>query len=159
MNQIREITQEIGERVLENVGRAVGRAQEQTPLPVDVLESEDAYLAVFDAPGAVGSDVQVRLDGRTLQVRIDRFREHHEGFEMRFPGRGQALNGRVTLPAEATVDGDAAEATLRSNGSLEVYIPKREDGTTVDVTDESPTDGASTEDVTPTDDESDDRED
>ena len=133
MNQLREFTETIGETVLENVGRAVGRTQEHTPLPVDLLESEDAYLAVFDAPGAVGSDVQVRLDGRTLEVRIDRFREYREGFEMRFPGRGQALDGRVTLPAEASIDGDAASATLTENGTLQVTIPKRADGTTVEV--------------------------
>ncbi|WP_136689296.1 Hsp20/alpha crystallin family protein [Halorhabdus amylolytica] len=133
MNQLREFTETIGESVLENVGRAVGRAQEHTPLPVDLLESEEAYLAVFDTPGAQGSDVQVRLDGRTVEVRIDRFREYREGFEMRFPGRGQSLDGRVTLPAEATVEGDAASATLQENGTLHVRIPKSDDDTTVDV--------------------------
>ncbi|WP_135663776.1 Hsp20/alpha crystallin family protein [Halorhabdus rudnickae] len=133
MNQLREFTEAIGESVLENVGRAVGRTQEHTPLPVDLLESEEAYLAVFDAPGAVGSDVQVRMNGRTIEVRIDRFREYREGFEMRFPGRGQTLDGHVTLPAEASVEGDDASATLLENGTLQVRLPKSDDGTTVDV--------------------------
>lgn len=145
MNQLREFTERIGGTVLENVGRAVSRAQERTPLPVDLLESDDAFLAVFDAPGVHGSDVQVRLDGRTLEVRIDRFREHRDGFEMRFPGRGRTLDGRVTLPAGAAVDGDGAAGILKENGTLHVRLPKREDGTAVDVEDET-TDGDEADD-------------
>ena len=133
MRNIREFTESIGGSVLENVGRAVGRAQEHTPLPVDLLESDDAYLAIFDAPGAQSSDVQVRLDGRTVEVRIDRFREYHEGFEMRFPGRGVTLDGTVTLPADAAVEGSEATAKLTDNGTLEVQIPKSDSGTTVEI--------------------------
>ncbi|WEL16603.1 Molecular chaperone (HSP20 family) [Halorhabdus sp. SVX81] len=137
MNQLREFTEEIGETVLENVGRAVGKAQERTPLPVDLLESEDAYLAVFDAPDATSSDVQVQLSGRTVEVRLDRFREPREGFEMLFPGRGLTLDGHVQLPPDAAIDGEDTSATLAENGTLQVRVPKSDDGTTVDVTDES----------------------
>jgi HSP20 family molecular chaperone IbpA len=59
MSNIRDIGETLGNTVLENVGRVLGRAQERTPLPVDLLESDEAYLAVFDAPGASGRDVQV----------------------------------------------------------------------------------------------------
>ncbi|WP_135363897.1 Hsp20/alpha crystallin family protein [Halosimplex halophilum] len=126
MNTLRDIGESLGNTVLENVGRAMGRAQERTPLPVDLLESDDAYLAVFDAPGAQTSDVQVQFDSGLVEVRIDRFRGFHEGFEMRYPGRGLALDGHVELPAEARVDADEATATLRENGTLEVRIPKAE---------------------------------
>jgi len=136
MNQLREFTESIGGSVVENVGRVVGRAQERTPLPVDLLESEDAYLAVFDAPGATGSDVQVRLDGRRLEVRIDRFRTYHEGFDMRFPGRGETLDGHVRLPDGPSLDGDAANATLQGNGTLHVRVPKEGEDDTVDVHEE-----------------------
>jgi HSP20 family molecular chaperone IbpA len=112
--------------VLENVGRAMSRAQERTPLPVDLLESEDAYLAVFDAPGATSSDVQVRFTDRTIEVRIDRFRDFYDDFEMLVPGRGLSLDGSVTLPEGASVDSEAATATLHDNGSLHVEIPKVE---------------------------------
>jgi len=130
MNVIRDIGTSLGNTVLENVGRAMGRAQEQTPLPVDLLESEDAYLAVFDAPGARGSDVQVQYDEGAIEVRVDRFRGFHEGFEMRYPGRGLALDGRVELPPEASVDASAASATLRENGTLEVRVPKTDEPNT-----------------------------
>ncbi|MGN8216995.1 Hsp20/alpha crystallin family protein [Halococcus morrhuae DSM 1307] len=114
-------------RVLDGVGRFAGRAQERRPLATDLLESDDAYLVVFDAPDASAEDVQVRFSERAVHVRIDRTREHREGFEMRFPGRGLSLDGSVTLPAEATVDPDAASASLTTEGTLEVELPKVED--------------------------------
>jgi len=132
---IREWGRQLGDAVVENVGRAMGRAQERKPLPVDLLESEEAYLAVFDAPGATASDVQVRMQGQTVQVRIDRFRDFYEAFEMRYPGRGLALDGHVTLPDGAEVDVDAATATLQDNGTLEVRIPKVGPSSTIGVDD------------------------
>jgi HSP20 family protein len=124
MSHIRDIGESLGSSVLENVGRVVGRAQERTPLPVDLLESDDAYLGVFDTPGATARDVQVQYRDGAVEVRVDRFRGFHEGFEMRYPGRGLALDGRVELPDDASVDPDAASATLRDNGTLEVRVPK-----------------------------------
>lgn len=121
---IREWGRSVGTAVFETVGRAVGQAQERRPLPVDLLESDDAYLAVFDAPGASASDIQVRFDAGSVEIRVDRFRDFHEGFEMIFPGRGLALDGSVSLPAEASVAVDAATATLKPSGELHVRIPK-----------------------------------
>lgn len=133
---IRELGRTIGNAVMEGVGRATSQVQERRPLPVDLLESDDAYLAVFDAPGATGSDVQVRFDDNTVEVRIDRFREFHEGFEMRLPGRGLSLDGTVTIPETATVDPEHASATLRTNGTLEVRVPKVEADVEMPVSDE-----------------------
>jgi len=121
---IRDVGEAVGERAVEAVGRAMGRAQESRELPVDLLASEDAYLAVFDAPGTEGNDVQARYEDGAILVRVDRFREHREGFEMRFPGRGLALDGRVELPADADLDPEGATATLRENGTLYVRVPK-----------------------------------
>lgn len=119
---IRDVGEAVSERVFETVGRAMGRAQEQRGLSVDLLESEDAYLAVFDAPGVLGRDLQVRYEDGAVHVRADRFRDHREGFEMRFPGRGLALDGRVDLPEG--VDPESASATLLENGTLRVQVPK-----------------------------------
>jgi len=129
---IRDVGESLGNTVVETVGRAVGRAQERRQLPVDLLESDDAYLAVFDAPGAVREDVQVRFEDGAVHVRIDRFREFREGFEMRFPGRGLSLDGRVYLPADAAVDPEGASATLTDEGTLHVRIPKRSEEKTDD---------------------------
>ena len=127
MDNLRDIGESVGSTVMQRVGRAMGRAQERSPLPVDLLESEDAYLAVFDAPGATSTDVQVQYREGAVEVRIDRFRGFHEGFDMRYPGRGLSLDGRVELPDDAHVDAEAASATLQDNGTLHVRVPKRAD--------------------------------
>lgn len=143
---IRGIGESIGNAIFENIGRAAGRVQENKPLPADLLESEDAYLVVFDAPGATASDVQVRYVDDRIEVRIDRFRDFHDGFEMRYPGRGLALDGSVTLPEDAVVDAEAATATLKPNGTLQVRIPTAE---AVDAeTDDGSDDDVSVEDDT-----------
>jgi HSP20 family molecular chaperone IbpA len=136
MTGIREIGESVANTVLERVGRGMSRVQERKPLPYDLLESDDAYLVVFDTPGVQRSDVQVRfLDGE-VQVRVDRFRDFHEGFEMRFPGRGLSLDGEVTLPDDAAVDAEKAAATLADNGTLRIRIPKDDRATDVEVRDE-----------------------
>ena len=145
---IREVGESVGRVVLNGIGRASSRVQERKPLPADLLESDDAYLAVFDAPGARAGDVDVRFESDTLTVRIDRFRDLHEDYEMRFPGRGLSLTGSVTFPESADVEADAADATLTQNGTLEVLIPKRDpdeeeaDATEVDDGTEGTTDDA-----------------
>jgi HSP20 family molecular chaperone IbpA len=120
-----EIGRSLGSSILQRVGRAASKVQESKPLPVDVLESDDAYLAVFDAPGATGSDVQVRYTDGSVLVRIDRFRDFYEGFEMLFPGRGLSLDGEADLPADAAVNAEEATATLTEHGTLRVRVPKR----------------------------------
>jgi HSP20 family molecular chaperone IbpA len=121
---IREVGEAVGESVVDSVGRLVGRAQERRPLDSDLLESPDAYLVVFDAPGVRAEDVQVRYEDGAVHVRLDRYREREPAFEMRFPGRGLTLAGRRSLPADAVVDPEAATASLRSNGTLEVRVPR-----------------------------------
>lgn len=121
---IRDLGHSVRYAVLERLGRTAGRIQETKPLPVDLLEGEDAYLAVFDAPGVAASDVQVRYLDNAVLVRIERFRKHREEFEMRVPGRGLSLSGRVELPDDAVVDTDAATARLTEVGTLRIRLPK-----------------------------------
>lgn len=121
---IRDVGEAVGRSMMERAGRMWGHFQEATELSADLLEADDSYLVVFDVPGATATDVQVRyVDGAVL-VRVDRFRQFHEGFEMRFPGRGMALDGSVELPADAIVQPDAARATLLEDGTLEIRLPK-----------------------------------
>lgn len=114
----------LGSRLVETVGRVFGRAQEQRALPADLLESDDEFLAVFDAPGAHAADVQVKYEDDAVVVRVDRFREFYDGFDMRFPGRGLTLDGRVELPGP--VDPRRASANLHDDGTLHVRVPKAE---------------------------------
>ncbi|MFB6072310.1 MAG: Hsp20/alpha crystallin family protein [Halobacterium sp.] len=131
----REFAEAVGSAVFRRMGRAASRFQEESPMPVDVLESGDEYLVVFDAPGATTSDVQVNYEGSEVRVRVDRFREHREGFDVLFPGRGLSLDGSAKLPQDAVVDAEHARAELRDDGTLYVFLPKRErDGTVIEVT-------------------------
>jgi len=134
--RVGEIGESIGKAVLRRIGRTSARAQETRGLSADVLESDDEYLVVFDAPGAESSDAQVRYVGGNVEVRVDRFRKFHEGFETLFPGRGLSLDGEAALPADAGVDPDGATATLTRRGTLDVRIPKaeRDEGPTGSVT-------------------------
>jgi len=122
--ELTDLGRAVGGQVLRRVGRAAARYHEETPLPVDVLESDTEYLVVFDAPGVKPSDVTVAYVDGAVEVRIDRFREFREGFDMVFPGRGMALDGRAELPNDAEVDESAANAELRDDGTLFVHVPK-----------------------------------
>ena len=137
-NDIRELGRSAMNTLLDRVGRGVSKVQERTPLAYDLLESPDAYLVVFDAPGATDDDLQVRFRRGAVEVRIDRFREFHDGSEMRFPGRGLSLDGRARLPDDAAVDPDGATATLSEHGTLRVRIPKDDEARRVAVEESAP---------------------
>jgi HSP20 family protein len=127
---LRELGEEFGNVVLEGIGRTTSRVQEQKPLTVDLLESDDAFLAVFDAPGVSSTDIDVRFDDHVIHVRIDRFREIYDEFEMRLPGRGTSLSGSVSLPENVSVDDGKASATVTTAGTLQVTVPKTEPDST-----------------------------
>lgn len=141
MSGLREFGQDAVNAVLNRAGRGMSKVQERKPLSHDLLESDDAYLVVFDAPGASQSDIQVRFVDSEVQIRIDRFRDFYEEFEMRFPGRGLSLDGSAKLPDAAAVEPGSSSATLTKNGTLQVRIPKREDAREFPVTEESDNSG------------------
>lgn len=145
---MRGVGKSIGDTVFGTLGRVMSRTQEKRSLPVDLLESDDAYLAIFDAPGALSTDIQVRFEDNAIHVRLDRFREPYDDFEMTLPGRGLALDGSVSLPDEAVVDPENATATLKENGTLHVRVPKAETGSdveTVEISEEGESDDTSEE--------------
>lgn len=119
-----ELGKSVGSALYRQVGRANGRVQNHRSLPVDILENETSYRVVFDSPGAEPDDVQVRYLEGNVKIQIDRFRQFHEGYEMRFPGRGMSLSADAELPPDAVVDPDAGTARLSETGTLSVEIPK-----------------------------------
>ncbi len=121
---LKNVTESISSTLYRQVGRASSQIQKNRSLPVDILENEQSYLVVFDAPGAETDDIQVRYLGGTVKVRIDRFRAFREGFSMRFPGRSMAIDGEAELPDDALVSPDAATARLTDTGTLNIEIPK-----------------------------------
>lgn len=121
---MRDVGESVGSAVFGTLGRVMARTQEKRGLPVDLLESDDAFLAIFDAPGAHESDVQVRFEDDAIVVRLDRLRPTHDEYEMTYPGRGLALGGEARLPEDAIVDPSGATATLKDDGTLQVRLPK-----------------------------------
>jgi len=121
---LRGIGKSLGKGLYRGIGHTSGQLQEMRSLPVDVLEGEESYLLVFDAPGIEREDVQVRYVDGTVKVRTDRFRELYDGYEMRFPGRGMALDGEAELPEDASVVPGGASAWIADDGTLHVEVPK-----------------------------------
>lgn len=113
--------------VFETIGRALASKQECRPLPVDLLESDEAFLAVFDAPGATATDVQVSYEGNRIRVTVERFRTLYDEYDVQVPGRGLTLTGEVSLPEDVPVDVDGASATLNDDGTLHVRVPKADE--------------------------------
>ena len=120
----RDLHKSVGDALYRNSGRAHSQVQKHRSLPVDILENDTAYLVIFDAPGVEPDDVQVRYLEGTVKIRINRFRQFRDSYEMRFPGRGMELDGEAELPDDAVVDPDAGRATLTETGTLRIDIPK-----------------------------------
>jgi HSP20 family molecular chaperone IbpA len=136
VSRLIETGRSVFREALERVGRGWSKMQERRPLSYDLLESDDAYLVVFDAPGVRGEDLNVTFLDHTVKVQLDRFREFHDGYELRFPGRGVSLSGSADLPRDANVTPQGANATLTRNGTLQVEIPKKQDAQDVEVVEE-----------------------
>ncbi|THE66152.1 Hsp20/alpha crystallin family protein [Salinadaptatus halalkaliphilus] len=146
-----DLKRSVGDTLYRQIGRANGHLQTYRSLPVDVLENDTSYLVVFDAPGAEPDDVQVRYLEGSVRIRIRRFRQFRDRFELRFPGRGMTLEGEVDLPTDATVDPDAGTAKLTETGTLRIEIPKEGADTGSDSATESvETTDADDSDETPT---------
>ncbi|RRJ30887.1 Hsp20/alpha crystallin family protein [Halocatena pleomorpha] len=122
---LRRFGEHIERTVLGGVGRATSQLHERTPLSVDLLESEESYLAEFDAPGVAAEDIDIRLVGTELQVKLHRTRDLDESIDLLLRGRALRRSGSVTLPS-ASVDAGAASATLTSSGTLRIRVPKTE---------------------------------
>ena len=91
-----------------------------------MLENDVSYLVIFDTPGTAPEDLEVRYVTGRVRIRVDRFREFYDGFEMRFPGRSMELDGEIELPEDAVVDPEAATARVSDVGTVKIEIPKED---------------------------------
>ncbi|MDI3341773.1 MAG: Hsp20/alpha crystallin family protein [Sphaerobacter sp.] len=102
-------------------------------IPIDVRDTDDAYIITASMPGVRPEDVNIQVTGETLQISGET-REERE--ELKAP-EGEARHGTwlvrerrhgrfertITLPS--AVKADAAEAMLE-NGVLTLRLPKAE---------------------------------
>lgn len=93
-------------------------------LTADIYERPDDFWICLDAPGVEEGDVQVRYVDDAVLVRMDRFRPPREDVELTVSGRAVGFDGRVEIPTDAPVAAEQATATLRTDGTLVVELPK-----------------------------------
>jgi HSP20 family protein len=89
--------------------------------PVDIEETDDAYLIEADLPGVKREDVDIELEGNELQITGEI--KQREGRFRRRTRRVGRFELRVVLPDG--VDGGSVDAKL-DHGVLTVRVPKAE---------------------------------
>ena len=91
--------------------------------PVDIEETDDAYVIEAEAPGAKREDVNIELVGNELTISGEIKERERKGIVRRRKRRVGRFEYRVVLPDH--VDGDKVEAKL-DDGVLTVRVPKAE---------------------------------
>jgi HSP20 family protein len=91
--------------------------------PLDVRETDDAYIVEVELPGVDPKDTEVSIEGRTVTVR-GQFAEEEEkqegNFLLRERRRGQFMRA-VALPGMVDVD---KVTSKYENGELTITLPK-----------------------------------
>jgi HSP20 family protein len=110
------------EQLLESVwsGGGTGNGGIWSP-PVDIEETEDAWLVEAEIPGVKRDDVHVELRDNELRISGEIKERERAGILRRRTRRTGEFEYRVTLPVEA--DPDSIEASI-DHGVLTVRIPK-----------------------------------
>ncbi len=93
---------------------------------MDILQNKDNIVVKAEIPGMDEKDVEITLEGSTLQIKGEKKYEKEEKEEdryhsERFYGKFQRI---VELPS--AVDTTAVKATYRQ-GILEIVLPKKEE--------------------------------
>ena len=109
-------------RLLAGAEGARGGAAAAWQPPLDIVETADAYLLVFDLPGVPQDRVGIEVDEGTLTIRGERPPREREGERLHRSERPFGPFGRA-IPLPAGVDEGAIAADLR-DGVLEVRVPK-----------------------------------
>jgi HSP20 family protein len=94
-------------------------------LPIDMRETNDAYVVDVELPGVKPEDTEVTLDGQTLVIRGHYGTEHEEdgkGGRYLVRERQSGTFGRaITLPGG--IDADKVTSSF-ANGELTITLPK-----------------------------------
>lgn len=111
--------------VVRPLGANLMAGMPQAVMPLDVEETDDAFLVRASVPGVRPQDLQVLLNGDTLTIRGDYGLEQEQEDDsrrwvVREHQRG-TFQRSLTLPS--AVDAERVEATAE-NGSLTLRLPK-----------------------------------
>jgi len=91
--------------------------------PVDIEETDDAYVVEAELPSVKREDVSVELVGNDLQITGEVKEQERKGTLRRQARRTGRFAYRVTLPTH--IDPDKIDAKL-TDGVLTVRVPKSE---------------------------------
>jgi HSP20 family protein len=112
-------------RRMDQMMRSFGSGERDgwSPLPIDIEETEDAYVVEIDLPGVSPDDLTLEWSQRELTVRGEIRERERTGFVRKQTRRLGQFHHSVTLPGE--VDGDRIKASL-DDGVLMIRAPKAE---------------------------------
>ena len=94
--------------------------------PVDIQETEDAYLVEADLPGVRPDDVTIDLQGKDLRIGGEYGTTEQGEGEQQQARRSGRFDYRLTLPGEVRSESCAANL---ENGVLRLRLPKVSTGT------------------------------
>jgi HSP20 family protein len=120
LEELQALTQQLMEGFLPAGGERDGVAW--VP-PVDIEETEDAWVVEAELPGVDRKDVNVDVDGSELTISGEIKDRERQGILRRRTRRVGRFEYRVTLPGE--IDADGVDASL-DNGVLKLRVPKPE---------------------------------
>jgi HSP20 family protein len=94
-----------------------------SPLPLDIRQTDDAYVIEASVPGFSPEQVQVTVDQNWLVIHADRTQEAEatEGGWLRRERRSASVHRRLALPEEADVEHISASFV---NGELAITVPR-----------------------------------
>jgi HSP20 family protein len=118
-----EVHERMDRLVEELIRGAVPEAAALWTPPVDVEETEDAWIVEADVPGARKDDVNVEVNDNELVVHGEIKQRERTGVLRRRTRRVGEFEYRVTLPGD--IDAEHIDAQLR-DGVLRIRVPKSE---------------------------------
>jgi HSP20 family protein len=105
------------------MGAPLGNGMAAWAPPVDIVETDDAWVVEAELPGVDPDDVSVEVRDSELSISGEIKERERAGILRRRTRRVGAFDFQVTLPGQA--DTEHVEATLR-DGVLTVRVPKPE---------------------------------
>jgi len=108
------------DQLMRSFGSTIDRSG-WSPFPVDLEETDDAYIVEIDLPGVSRRDVTLEVNGRELTVHGEVKERERKGFARRQTRRTGRFHHSVALPGE--VDVERIKASL-DDGVLMVRAPK-----------------------------------
>jgi HSP20 family protein len=118
--ELEDVYERMGRLMHDVFGESAAAGTWPTP-PIDLEETDDAFVAEMDLPGVAREDVTVELAGNEIHVSGELKEKERTGVVRRQTRRLGRFDYRFTLPAE--VDPDKVEASL-ADGVLTVRAGK-----------------------------------